>query len=90
MTTYLAIDLGAKRSGMAWCTQAGLVEPLPTVDRGALEHELGKQVKLRHLSSDCHALLSKSGQIIIDSEDDPDYQLAVDYNVKTGAFASGH
>ena len=44
MTTYLAIDLGAKRSGMAWCTQAGLVEPLPTVDRGALEHELGKQV----------------------------------------------
>ena len=44
MTTYLAIDLGAKRSGMAWCTQAGLVEPLPTVDRGALEHELSKQV----------------------------------------------
>ena len=59
-------------------------------DIAAKYHELGKQVKLRHLSSDCHALLSKSGQIIIDSEDDPDYQLAVDYNVKTGAFANGH
>lgn len=59
-------------------------------DIAAKYHELGKQVKLRHLSPDCHALLSKSGQLIIDSEDDPDYELAVDYNVKTGAFANGH
>ena len=45
MTTYLSVDLGAKRTGLAWCTHAGLVEPLPTVDRGALEHELGRQVE---------------------------------------------
>ena len=41
MTTFLAIDLGAKRSGLAWCTEAGLIEPLVTVDRGALEARLG-------------------------------------------------
>ena len=44
MSTYLAVDLGAKRSGLAWCTQACLVEPLSTVDRGALEHQLARLV----------------------------------------------
>jgi SulP family sulfate permease len=38
------------------------------------------------LSKDCHSLLAKSGQLIVDSDDDPDYGLAVDYNVKVGAF----
>ena len=46
----------------------------------------GKKVKLRHLSKDCHSLLSKSGQLIVDSDDDPDYGLAVDYSIKIGAF----
>lgn len=45
-----------------------------------------KTIKLRHLSKDCHSLLAKSGQLIVDSDDDPDYGLAVDYNVKVGAF----
>ncbi len=45
-----------------------------------------KSVKLRHLSKDCHTLLSKSGQLIVDSDDDPDYGLAVDYKIKVGAF----
>ena len=45
-----------------------------------------KKVKLRHLSKDCHELLSKSGQLIVDSDDDPDYGLAVDYSIKIGAF----
>ncbi len=45
-----------------------------------------KKIKLRHLSKDCHSLLSKSGQLIVDSDDDPDYGLAVDYNIKVGAF----
>jgi SulP family sulfate permease len=31
-------------------------------------------------------LLSKSGQLIIDSDDDPDYGVAVDYGVKPGVF----
>ena len=48
--------------------------------------QAGKTVKLRHLSKDCHSLLSKSGQLIVDSDDDPDYGLAVDYNIKVGAF----
>lgn len=43
-----------------------------------------KLVKLRHLSRDCHALLSKSGQLIVDSADDPDYGVAADYGVQTG------
>ena len=46
--------------------------------------EFGKQVRLRHLTRDCHALLTKSGQLIIDSDDDPDYQVAADYGVRIG------
>ena len=48
--------------------------------------KLGKQVKLRHLTKDCHSLLRKTGQLIVDSDDDPDYGIAVDYGVKLGIF----
>jgi sulfate permease, SulP family len=51
---------------------------------------LGKTLQLRHLSRDCHKLLTKAGQLIVDSDDDPDYELAVDYSVRTGAFGGGH
>ena len=47
---------------------------------------LGKKVKLRHLTKDCHKLLTKSGQLVVDSDDDPDYGIAVDYGVKLGIF----
>ena len=47
---------------------------------------LGKKVKLRHLTRDCHRLLSKTGQLMVDSDDDPDYSVAVDYEVKIGIF----
>ena len=47
----------------------------------------GREVKLRHLSRDCHDLLTKTGQLMVDSDDDPTYQIAVDYNVKTGVLA---
>jgi SulP family sulfate permease len=47
---------------------------------------LGKKVKLRRLSKDCHRLLSRTGQLIIDSDDDPEYSVAVDYEVKIGIF----
>ena len=50
----------------------------------------GKTLRLRHLSRDCHKLLTKAGQLMVDSDDDPDYALAVDYSVKTGAFGGGH
>lgn len=50
----------------------------------------GKTLQLRHLTRDCHKLLSKAGQLIIDSDDDPDYGLAVDYGVKLGRLGSGH
>ena len=50
----------------------------------------GKALQLRHLSHDCHALLNRSGQLIIDSDDDPEYGLAVDYDVRTGSCGSGH
>ena len=48
--------------------------------------KLGKKVKLRHLTKDCHRLLTRTGQLIVDSDDDPDYGLAVDYDVKLGIF----
>ena len=49
-------------------------------------HNFGKKVKLRHLTRDCHKLLSRSGQLVVDSDDDPDYGMAVDYGVKLGIF----
>jgi SulP family sulfate permease len=50
----------------------------------------GKTLVLRHLSHDCHRLLKRAGQLMVDSDDDPDYGIAVDYSVKTGAFGGGH
>ncbi|MGI9399670.1 MAG: SulP family inorganic anion transporter [Rhizobiaceae bacterium] len=50
----------------------------------------GKSLQLRHLSRDCHKLLNKAGQLMIESDDDPDYQIAVDYSVKTGMLGTGH
>ncbi len=49
----------------------------------------GKQIQLRHLSRDCHNLLSKAGHLMVDSDDDPDYEIAVDYSVRTGILG-GH
>jgi SulP family sulfate permease len=51
---------------------------------------LGKTLQLRHLSKDCHNLLSKSGQLVIGSDDDPVYGVAVDYSVRTGRFGGAH
>ena len=50
--------------------------------------DAGKEIQLRHLSRDCHRLLSKAGHLMVDSDDDPDYGLAVDYGVKTGIIGS--
>ena len=49
----------------------------------------GKRLQLRHLSRDCHRLLNKAGHLMIDSDDDPDYALAVNYQVRTGILG-GH
>ena len=65
------------------------------VDQSALQaiediaqkyHEAGKEVKLRHLTRDCHRLLLRTGQLMVDSSDDPSYEVAVDYGVKLGVF----
>ena len=50
--------------------------------------KIGKKVKLRHLTKDCHRLLRRTGQLIVDSDDDPDYGIAVDYDVKLGIFGN--
>lgn len=49
----------------------------------------GKTLMLRHLSRDCHQLLNKAGHLMVDSDDDPEYALAVDYSVRTGILG-GH
>ena len=49
-------------------------------------NSFGKKIKLRHLTKDCHKLLSKTGQLVVDSDDDPDYSLAIDYGVKLKIF----
>ncbi|NQU59454.1 MAG: sodium-independent anion transporter, partial [Rhodospirillales bacterium] len=64
---------------------------LQAIEALASKYEgLGKNLQLRHLSHDCHRLLNRAGQLIIDADDDPDYGIAVDYSVKTGSFGSGH
>ncbi len=59
-------------------------------DLAAKYEALGKTLRLRHLSRDCHKLLNRAGQLMVDSDDDPDYALAVDYSVRTGAFGGAH
>nr|WP_306252491.1 SulP family inorganic anion transporter [Parvularcula sp. IMCC14364] len=59
-------------------------------DLAAKYEAQGKTLRLRHLSRDCHQLLSRAGQLMIDSDDDPDYQVATDYSVRTGIFGVGH
>jgi SulP family sulfate permease len=51
-------------------------------------NSIGKKVKLRHLTRDCHKLLSKAGQLVVNSDDDPDYSIVVDYDVKLGIFGN--
>jgi SulP family sulfate permease len=64
---------------------------LQAIEDLALKYESkGKELRLRHLSRDCHQLLKKAGQLMIDSDDDPDYQVAADYSVRTGVFGGGH
>ncbi|WP_298563951.1 SulP family inorganic anion transporter [uncultured Aliiroseovarius sp.] len=63
---------------------------LQAIEAVALKYEaLGKKVQLRHLSRDCHDLLTKAGHLVVDSDDDPDYEVAADYSVKTGILG-GH
>ena len=63
---------------------------LQVIEAVAVKYEsAGKRVMLRHLSRDCHKLLTKAGHLMVDSDDDPDYQLAVDYSVRTGILG-GH
>jgi SulP family sulfate permease len=63
---------------------------LQAIEAVAAKYEAaGKKIQLRHLSRDCHQLLTKAGHLVVDSADDPDYGLAVDYDVRTGILG-GH
>jgi len=63
---------------------------LQAIEAVASKYEaVGKQIQLRHLSRDCHKMLNKAGHLIVDSDDDPDYALAVNYSVQTGILG-GH
>ena len=50
----------------------------------------GKQLELRHLSPVCHRLLSKAGQLMVDSDDDPVYGIAVEYKIRLGRMGGAH
>ncbi len=63
---------------------------LQAIEAIALKYEAeGKSIQLRHLSRDCHQLLTKAGHLMVDSDDDPEYTLAVNYSVRTGILG-GH
>jgi len=76
------VDFAASRVADQSALQA--IEAIATKYENA-----GKRIQLRHLSRDCHQLLSKAGHLMIDSDDDPDYEVAVDYQVRTGVLG-GH
>ncbi len=62
---------------------------LQAIEAVALKYEAaGKKIQLRHLSRDCHDLLTKAGHLMVDSDDDPDYEVAADYSVRTGILGS--
>jgi SulP family sulfate permease len=52
--------------------------------------EEGKELHLRHLSPDCRRFLARTRLIVEASEDDPDYEMAVNYAVHTGLFGESH
>ena len=63
---------------------------LQAIETIAAKYEgASKRIQLRHLSRDCHRLLTKAGHLMIDSDDDPEYQVAVNYQVRTGILG-GH
>ena len=59
-------------------------------DLAAKYETRGKTLQLRHLTRDCHKLLNRAGQLMVDADDDPDYALAADYSVRTGILTGGH
>ncbi|MDF1768609.1 SulP family inorganic anion transporter [Maricaulis sp.] len=64
---------------------------LQAIEDLALKYDqAGKQIELRHLSRDCHKLLTRAGQLVVDSDDDPAYELAVDYKVRLGRMGGAH
>lgn len=64
---------------------------LSAIEAVAAKYEAAdKEIQLRHLSRDCHRLLSNAGHLMVDSDDDPDYQIATDYTVRTGILSGGH
>ncbi|PYE85006.1 SulP family inorganic anion transporter [Pseudoroseicyclus aestuarii] len=64
---------------------------LAAIEAMAARYETaGKRLQLRHLSQDCHALLRRAGQLVVESDDDPVYGVAVDYDVQPGALGGGH
>ena len=64
---------------------------LQAIEAIAAKYEAaGKRIQLRHLSRDCHKLLTKAGHLMVDSDDDPDYQVAANYSVRTGILEGGH
>ncbi|MEE9453073.1 MAG: SulP family inorganic anion transporter [Paracoccaceae bacterium] len=64
---------------------------LQAIEAVAAKYEAaGKRLQLRHLTPDCHRLLTKAGQLMVDMDDDPDYRVAVDYDVRIGRMGGGH
>jgi len=44
---------------------------LQAIEAIATKYEnAGKKIQLRHLSRDCHSLLSKAGHLMVDSDDE--------------------
>jgi len=64
---------------------------LQAIEAVAAKYEAaGKRLMLRHLTPDCHRLLTTAGQLMVDMDDDPHYRVAVDYDVITGRLGTEH
>jgi len=64
---------------------------LQAIEALAIKYQaLEKTLQLRHLSHDCHKLLKRAGQLMVETDDDPIYGVAVDYSIKTGILGGGH
>ena len=59
-------------------------------DLAAKYETQSKTLQLRHLTRDCHRLLNRAGQLMVDADDDPDYGIAVEYSIRTGMLSGGH
>ncbi|MBM66780.1 MAG: Holliday junction resolvase RuvX [Myxococcales bacterium] len=63
MTRLLAVDLGERKTGIAWCGPGGMVEPLEVVETAGLEAALRRWIRELEIDSLVYGLPLRAGKL---------------------------